>query len=181
MRTPVDAEDVLYHEVILPSRTLVQSVSIGMGVLFLLAFAAVPISPWLTGSIALMALVFTWWMRVTKLVSKVSKSGLSIRMAPFPTHFIPVSEIEGWRVHMTYPWGVRHKGWAVKKAPGVTVFLAGDQPGLVIGLSGQKGIWLSSARPDEIASALSRIVPKRRGADKKGGVGNSDQTGAQVS
>jgi hypothetical protein len=181
MRTPVAAEDVLYHEVILPSKTLVMSVSMGMGGLFLLAFALMPISPWLTGSIALMALVFAWWIQVTKLVSKVSRSGLSIRMAPFPAHFLPVGEIEGWRVHMTYPWGVRHKGWAVKKSPGVTVFWAGDRPGLVIGLSGQKGIWLSSARPDEIASALSRIVPKRRGVDKKGGVGNSDQTSAQVS
>ncbi|MDP6849883.1 MAG: hypothetical protein QF524_02970, partial [Planctomycetota bacterium] len=83
-------------------------------------------------------------------------------MAPFPGKLYPKEQIEGWRVHMSYPWGIARKGWAIKKAPGVTVYLAGSAAGIVVGLKGQKGLWLSSRQADQLAKALSKAIPKGR-------------------
>jgi len=167
MGSSANAEEIFFREEILPSKSLVQGVSLGMGVLFVAAFALVPISPWLTGCMVLMAVLFTWWMRVTKLVTEVHAAGMTIRMSPFPARKISAEQIEGWRVHMTYPWGLGKRGWAVKKADGVTVYMAGNKPGLVIGLSGQTGIWLGSDQPEQIARALTKAVPKRRKSNPK--------------
>lgn len=166
MQDDLSVGEVLFHEEQRPSAFVVKLVSGVMGLMFVAAFALVPVSPWLTGVLASLALVFVWWIRATKLVSEVSADGLRVRMAPFGFAHYPKADIEGWRVHMTYPWGVGVRGWSVKKSPGVTVYLAGSAPGIVVGLKGHQGLWLSSRRPEELAKAMTKAIP-RPGAGSK--------------
>ncbi len=162
MENQEQAGEPLFTEIQRPSAAVVRIVSLLMMAFFVAAFWLVPVSHWLTLPLGLMALLIWWWIRATCLLTEVRPDGLWVRMAPFKGKLYPKPEVEGWRVHMSYPWGVARKGWAVKKSPGVTVYLSGAAAGIVVGLKGQKGLWLSSGQPEQLAKALSQAIPKER-------------------
>ncbi|MDP6850676.1 MAG: hypothetical protein QF524_07030, partial [Planctomycetota bacterium] len=71
MQADAQAGEPLFLEIQRPSEAVVRIVSLLMMAIFILAFALVPVSPWLTLGLGLMALVFWWWIRATCLLTEV--------------------------------------------------------------------------------------------------------------
>ncbi|MHC4822560.1 MAG: hypothetical protein ACYTEP_00910 [Planctomycetota bacterium] len=150
-----------------PSSLLVQRSRLGSGALLLLVVGAVLLgwTPWWSALwMAGFALVFQWWMFVTRFTVRLEDQVLALRLAPFPTKRIPVEQITGAATHMSYPWGIGKRGWSIQRSPGVTVFFTDPGAGLVLELENGQAVWFNARRPEELAALLRPGRKKRRGS-----------------
>ncbi len=157
----VAPQDALFHQVQKPSpwisRGLLFNFILLVGLLFQFREEAGS-RLWLLLPLGLAAL----WLQSLRLEVILQREGLWVRMAPFSGRLIPLHQIRGWRTQDFLPRsGSRVRGWAVRKGAKATIYPAGSvQEGIAIGLPDGKGVWVSTRRGRELASALSQAIPK---------------------